>query len=38
MPKVFIGTSGYIYPHWEGIFYPENWPKSKKLGILLPTF
>jgi len=31
MPKVFIGTSGYIYPHWEGIFYPGDWPKSKKL-------
>jgi uncharacterized protein YecE (DUF72 family) len=31
MSKIYIGTSGYIYPHWEGIFYPENWPKTKKL-------
>ncbi|MGB9911546.1 MAG: DUF72 domain-containing protein [Microgenomates group bacterium] len=22
--KVFIGTSGFAYPHWKGIFYPEN--------------
>lgn len=21
--KIFIGTSGWVYPHWEGIFYPE---------------
>jgi len=38
MPKVFIGTSGYIYPHWEGIFYPENWPKSKKLEYYCQHF
>jgi uncharacterized protein YecE (DUF72 family) len=38
MPKVFIGTSGYIYPHWEGIFYPEDWPKSKKLEYYCQHF
>jgi uncharacterized protein YecE (DUF72 family) len=38
MEKVFIGTSGYIYPHWEGIFYPENWPKSKKLEYYCQHF
>jgi len=38
MPKVFIGTSGYIYPHWEGIFYPKNWPKSKKLEYYCQHF
>jgi uncharacterized protein YecE (DUF72 family) len=38
MPKVFVGTSGYIYPHWEGIFYPENWPKSKKLEYYCQHF
>lgn len=32
MAKIFIGTSGYIYSHWEnGVFYPIGWPKSKKL-------
>jgi len=24
MKKVFIGTSGFSYPHWRGVFYPEN--------------
>jgi len=24
--KIFIGTSGFAYPHWRGIFYPENLP------------
>jgi uncharacterized protein YecE (DUF72 family) len=23
MSKLFIGTSGWNYPHWEGVFYPE---------------
>jgi uncharacterized protein YecE (DUF72 family) len=32
MAKVFIGTSGYTYPHWEnGVFYPIGWPRSKQL-------
>jgi uncharacterized protein YecE (DUF72 family) len=38
MSKIYIGTSGYIYPHWEGIFYPENWPKSKKLEYYCQHF
>ncbi|MDD5748021.1 MAG: DUF72 domain-containing protein [Actinomycetota bacterium] len=24
MAKVFIGTSGWVYPHWKGVFYPED--------------
>jgi len=24
MKKVFIGTSGFAYPHWRGIFYPQD--------------
>jgi uncharacterized protein YecE (DUF72 family) len=32
MSKILIGTSGYVYSHWEnGIFYPKGLPKSKKL-------
>ncbi len=31
MAKVFIGTSGWIYSHWEGIFYPEDLPSKEKL-------
>lgn len=27
--SVFIGTSGWMYDHWKGIFYPENLPKNK---------
>ena len=26
--QVRIGTSGYIYRHWRGVFYPESLPVS----------
>jgi uncharacterized protein YecE (DUF72 family) len=26
-----IGTSGWVYPHWQGIFYPDDYPKNKWL-------
>ncbi len=30
--KLYIGTSGYAYPHWEkGVFYPFGLPKSSQL-------
>jgi len=25
----YIGTSGWIYPHWKGIFYPQELPQSR---------
>jgi len=30
MPKgnLFIGTSGWVYSHWDGIFYPEDLPSK----------
>jgi len=28
-PNVFIGTSGYQYPHWRGRFYPQDMPKRR---------
>lgn len=28
-PVFFIGTSGWVYEHWKGIFYPEDLPKSR---------
>ena len=31
MSKLFIGTSGWIYGHWTGIFYPDNLPSKDKL-------
>jgi len=36
--EVKIGTSGYAYSHWEGIFYPQNLPKSKKLEYYCSHF
>ena len=27
--KVWIGTSGYVYPHWRGDFYPPGLPQKK---------
>ncbi len=39
MAKIFIGTSGYVYSHWEnGVFYPVGWPKSKKLEYYCQHF
>ncbi len=29
--KINIGTSGWNYPHWQGIFYPPGLPKSRWL-------
>lgn len=30
MAKVFIGTSGFSYPHWgDGVFYPQDLPQRK---------
>lgn len=27
--RLYIGTSGYQYPHWRGVFYPDDLPKSR---------
>ena len=29
--KLCIGTSGWVYPHWEEIFYPKALPPKNKL-------
>lgn len=29
MSHIRIGTSGYQYDHWQGVFYPQDMPKSK---------
>ena len=31
MTKYYIGTSGWVYPHWRGVFYPPKLPQSKWL-------
>ena len=30
-PKYYIGTSGWVYPHWRGVFYPPKLAQSKWL-------
>ncbi len=32
-PRIFLGTSGWNYPHWAGVFYPERAPRSKWLQL-----
>ncbi|HTP64184.1 MAG TPA: DUF72 domain-containing protein [Geobacteraceae bacterium] len=29
MPDLFIGCSGFTYPHWRGGFYPEKLPQAR---------
>lgn len=38
MPNLYIGTSGWIYPHWKGIFYPEKLPSKDKLRYFSKHF
>ena len=33
-----IGTSGWTYQHWQGIFYPDKWPKSRWLEYYIRYF
>jgi uncharacterized protein YecE (DUF72 family) len=36
--KAVIGTSGYSYDDWRGVFYPENLPKGKMLDFYVQHF
>lgn len=36
--SVRIGTSGWIYAHWQGRFYPEDLPKAKWLEYYAQEF
>lgn len=38
MAQAFIGTSGWVYPHWKGLFYPEDLPASKFLEYYSQQF
>jgi uncharacterized protein YecE (DUF72 family) len=31
MAEIWIGTSGYYYKHWQGVFYPLKLPQRKQL-------
>jgi uncharacterized protein YecE (DUF72 family) len=35
---VRIGTSGWSYPHWTGVLYPEGLPAERRLDHYLPHF
>lgn len=35
---LYIGTSGWNYNHWRGVFYPEDMPQSKWLGYYASQF
>ncbi|BAF70414.1 DUF72 domain-containing protein [Nitratiruptor sp. SB155-2] len=36
--KAFIGTSGFYYDHWKGVFYPDNLPKKEYLLYYMEHF
>lgn len=38
MPEILIGTSGYDYPEWKGVFYPENLKRADFLGWYATQF
>ncbi|WP_309892038.1 hypothetical protein [Archangium sp.] len=31
MRAIHLGTSGYVYKHWKGLFYPSELPASRWL-------
>jgi len=36
--KYYIGTSGWVYPHWRDVFYPPKLPQSKWLEFYTGYF
>lgn len=32
--RVLVGTSGWIYPHWNGRFYPAGLPSKRQLAFM----
>jgi len=38
MAKVFVGTSGWTYPDWRGIFYPDDLPSRRYLEFYANEF
>jgi len=37
-PSIHIGTSGWHYPHWHGVFYPAEMPARELLGFYCQHF
>jgi len=38
MAKAFIGTSGWVYPHWQGFFYPKDLPEKNWLAFYSKSY
>lgn len=38
MAEILIGTSGYDYPEWKGVFYPEDLPRKDFLSYYSTQF
>ena len=38
MARYFIGTSGWVYPHWRGLFYPEGVSQARWLELYCRNF
>lgn len=38
MAQYFIGTSGWVYPHWRGTFYPHKLPQAQWLQYYAEHF
>lgn len=36
--RLFVGTSGWAYPHWAGSFYPPRWPPAQRLTFYASQF
>jgi uncharacterized protein YecE (DUF72 family) len=36
--RALVGTSGWTYPHWRGVFYPEGLPARRRLAHLASRF
>lgn len=36
--RIRIGTSGWSYPHWRGVFYPDGLPASRELDFYAEHF
>jgi len=36
--RIFVGTSGWIYPHWNGRFYPAGLPAKRQLAFMASQF
>ena len=38
MGAIHLGTSGYVYKHWKGLFYPRDLPASRWLPYYARVF